>query len=98
MGRKKESKTQKLCWSFKVSYPDRNIVIIDKQYATLADIANETGLPYSKINDMKDGGRCKSKNKISFYPTIELKRIGAISNLIKEEEEEPVEEVVEQSN
>ena len=81
MGRTKASKTKKLCWSFKVFYPERGITIIDKTYATLAEIASDTGMPYSKINDMKDGGRCKTKNTISFYPTIELKRIGATPNL-----------------
>jgi len=81
MGRTKESKTKKLCWSFKVFYPEQGITIIDRTYATLGEIASDTGMPYSKINDMKDGGRCKSKNTISFYPTIELKRIGATLNL-----------------
>jgi len=88
MGRTKDSKTKKVCWSFKVSYPDKNITILDKTYSTLGEIAAETGLPYSKINDLKEGGRCKSKNTISFYPTIELKRIGAISNLSTEDEDE----------
>ena len=81
MGRTINCKTKKECWSFKVFYPEKNIVIIDKIYPSLREIATETGLPYSKIVDMKDGGRNKTKNTISFYPTIELRRIGAIKDI-----------------
>tara|TARA_R100001015_G_C4635316_1_gene204655 strand:+ start:16906 stop:17187 length:282 start_codon:yes stop_codon:yes gene_type:complete len=89
MGRTKDCKTKKECWRFKVYYPDKGIIIIDKNYCSLRDIANETNLPYSKIVDLKDGGRNKTKNTISFYPTIELQKIGAIK---QNEPDEPIEE------
>lgn len=95
MGRTKDCKTKKLCWRFVVSYPDRNITIIDKEYSTLSEISKETGLPYSKINDLKDGGRNKTKNTISFYPTLKLYKItniGAIKDINTTESTESITE------
>ena len=55
--------------------------LLDKNYITLKDIAEDIGLSYSIIADISSGRKKNQKyNKFKFMPHIEIRRINKKNN------------------
>ena len=75
--RTKGAKTNKMCWSVKITQGD--IVLQEAQYRTLRDAGEELGLTYSQICELGPHGRNKKKSiRFKFMPDIVIEKIGAI--------------------
>jgi len=82
--RTKGAKTNKMCWSVKIT--QGNIVLHEGEYRTLRDAGIELGLTYSQICELGPHGRNKKKSiRFKFMPEIVIEKIGAIN---PEEQEE----------
>lgn len=72
--RTKGAKTNKDCWSVKITQGD--IVLHDNKYKTLRDAGTELGLTYSQICELGPNGRNKKKSiRFKFMPKIVIKKI-----------------------
>jgi hypothetical protein len=84
--RTKGAITNKECWSLKIYYPD--YIVKEGTYRTLKEVADDLNISYNQVSELTTNGRNKTKTKYSFYPSIELKKIGAIDNFIPDETED----------
>jgi len=91
--RTKGATTKKECWKLKIYYPD--YIVKQGTYTTLKDVASDLGLSYNQTTELTNKGRNKTKNKFSFYPTIELHKIciNPIDNLEEPINSENIEEI-----
>lgn len=90
--RTKGAKTNKMCWSVKITQGD--IVLHEGQYRTLRDAGNELGLTYSQICELGPHGRNKRRSiRFKFMPDIVIEKIAPINpeeqEEIKEYQEDP---------
>jgi len=78
--RTKGAKTNKNCWSVKITQGD--IELHNKEYKTLREAGDDMGLTYSQICELGPNGRNKKKSiRFKYMPTIVIEKIGAIKDV-----------------
>tara|TARA_R100000808_G_C2048077_1_gene84747 strand:- start:94 stop:396 length:303 start_codon:yes stop_codon:yes gene_type:complete len=68
------SKATKDIWNIKITTD--GVETLNKNYPTLRGIAEDLGMTYSQITDLKNQRTKRKQIRFKFYPVIEITRIG----------------------
>jgi len=68
------STTKKNIWNVKVVV--EGFEKINKDFATVKEIADELGMSYAQVSDLKNGRTKNLQSRFKFYPVITITRIG----------------------
>lgn len=59
----------------KIFYEINNIILLDKDFKNLKEIALELGLNYQQVADLNSNRTFKKYHNFKYFPTIEIKKI-----------------------
>tara|TARA_Y100001937_G_scaffold126703_1_gene196678 strand:+ start:324 stop:554 length:231 start_codon:yes stop_codon:yes gene_type:complete len=65
----------------KISHPDLDIVLLNKQFESLKALGEELGLTYNQVADLSSEKKAiKNYRRFKFFPKIEIEKIYKYSN------------------